>query len=139
MKRHFILFILALNLCGCTLFPQNNDRIIPENTPQNKIVTLIQKDNVIRVNAFNKYIVRTSLIIDGEEVKRHYFNKQESIRRHPVPNSILVKCSAGIGNIHEWKIHAVQGKLDEGKNYIFQCNNLNSFSIKEFWGVDILG
>lgn len=139
MKKYFILFTLILNLYGCSLFPQNNDRIIPENTPHNKIVTLIQKDNVIKLNTFNKYIVRTSLIIDGEEVKRHYFNKQESVRRYPIPNSILIKCSAGIGNDTKWKIHAFQGKLDEGKNYIFQCNDLNSFSIKEFTTLDILG
>ncbi|OOF55498.1 hypothetical protein BKK56_06230 [Rodentibacter genomosp. 2] len=135
MKK--VLLVVALfNLNACIFLPQNNDKIIPADTPLNKVVTLIQKDQVSRINAMNKNIIRTTLIIDGEEVKRFYFNKSEIVRRFPVPQQISVKCTQRTDGITTYgldtKIHFVTEKLEEGKTYIFMCQGLNSYMLTDY-------
>lgn len=137
MKRLMLAFIV-FSLTNCTFLPQNNDKGI-ENVAENKVVTLIQKDGVLGNNALHKTYIQTTLIIDGEMVKRNYFKKQEVIRRYPSPKSIMVKCSYLSGQLGSSNFHSYNGKIEEGKTYIFQCDNMNAVSVKEIDTFDILG
>lgn len=137
MKRLALAFIV-FSLTNCSFLPQNNDKGI-ENVPENKVVMLIQKDGILGNNALNRTYIQTTLIIDGEMVKRNYFKKQEMIRRHPAPKSITVKCSYPSGQPDSSNFHSYRGKIEEGKTYIFQCDGINAVSVKEIDKFDILG
>lgn len=115
-KTLLVTAIMALN--ACAFIPQNNDKVIPADTPEDKVVTLIQKDTTIR-QGLNTYVTQTDLVIDGEEVKRFYFKKHATAKRYPVPQKVYVRCSPAVKTrYYKSSTHLVEEKLEEGKTSI---------------------
>lgn len=131
MFKTFISFSGLLSLTSCSLIPQNNDKIIPADTPSSKIITIIQQDQLISSKALNKDYITTSLTIDGDKVKR-YMKRKTVVRRYPAPQSIIITCqhSTGINYVvTKWNTHSFNEKLEEGKIYTFMCQGLDSYKV----------
>lgn len=131
MFKQSMIIIGLFSLTACALIPKNNDKIIPKDTPESKVITIIQQDQVIRSSPLNKDFVTTNLTIDGEDVQR-YFKRKTVARRYPAPKSIIITCrhSSGINYVvTRWNTHLFNEKLEEGKTYTFMCEGLDSYKV----------
>lgn len=131
MFERLLLVSTILGLTACSVLPINNDKIMPENTPEDKIITIVQEDKIVKVNKFNSDVIWTKLTIDGDEIKP-FLKKRTVVRRYPSPKSILITCKHSTGYnyiVTQWKVHSFNEPLEEGKTYTFICQDLDSYKV----------